>query len=89
MIDLSVTIDHQEQNAKVILKQRDVVVHILNAISINESEVKIREMLKQFTEDSAFQKGSGEVVAEQVSFFFKDGKLIRVDVGDDTKQNKP
>lgn len=82
MIDLSVTIDHQEQHAKVILKQRDVVVHVLNAVSIDEPEGKLREILKQFAEDSVFQKGSGEVVAEQVSFFFKDGKFIRVDVGD-------
>ncbi|MGE0084746.1 MAG: hypothetical protein AB7S75_10010 [Desulfococcaceae bacterium] len=84
-IDMSVTIDHQEQHAKVILKQRNLLVHVLNTTSINEPESKVRELLKQFAGDSFFQKGSGEVVAEQVSFFFKDGKFIRVDVGDDTK----
>ncbi len=85
MIDLSVTIDHQEQHAKVILKQRNLLVHVLNVTSANEPESKVREMLKHFAEDSIIQKGSGEVVAEQVSFFFKEGKFIRVDVGDDTK----
>jgi hypothetical protein len=85
MIDLSVTIDHQGQYANVILKQRNLLVHVLNATSINEPESKVREILRQVPEDSIFQKGNGEVVAEQVSFFFKDGKFIWVDVGNDTK----
>lgn len=88
MIDLSVTIDHQEQHAKVILKQRNLLVRVLNTTSINEPESKVREMLKQVAGDSIFQKGNGELVAEQVSFFFKDGKFIRVDVGDDTKSSE-
>jgi len=87
MIDLSVTVDHQEQHAKIILEQRNLLVHVLNTTSINESEGKVREILKQFAGDSIFQKGKGEIVAGQVSFFFKDGKFIRVDVGNSTSNH--
>jgi len=84
MIDQSVTIDHQIQYADIILKQRNLLVHVLNETSHNETESEVREVLKQYAGVSMFQKGSGEVVVEQVSFFFKDGQFVQVDVGNDT-----
>lgn len=85
MVDLSVTIDHQTQHAKIILKQRNLLVHVLNTTINNEPERKMLGILKQFAGDSIFQKENGEFVAEQVSFFFKNGKFNRVEVGNDTK----
>lgn len=84
IIDQSVTLDHQIQHSQVIIKQRNILVHMLNETSIKEPESKIRELLQRYSGESAFEKERTELVAEQVSFFFKDGHLVRVDVGADT-----
>lgn len=84
LIDQSVTLDHQKQYANVILKQRNLLAHMLNSTIVKAPESEVRELIKQFPGDPSFQKGSDEIVAEQVSFFFKDGQLVRVDVGNDT-----
>lgn len=86
MIDQSVSLDHQTQHANTISKQRNLLVHVVNALASNEQENKVKEVIKEFSGDEVFQKGNGEVVADQVSFIFKDGRLLRVDVGDDKEE---
>lgn len=83
LIDQSVTVDHQTQYAKLLLQQRDVLVNVVNAISIGEQESIVRQvLLDQATRMSVFEKEKGAIVAGQVTFVFRDGKLIRVDTGD-------
>ena len=86
LIDQLVTLDHQNQYSSIILKQRNVLAHVLNTMSVKESEGNVLKQLKQFKGDSIFQKGANEVVVNQVSFFFKGGHLVRVDVRGDTER---
>ena len=79
LIDQSVTIDHQMQNASMVVKQRDLLAHVLNATGAGTPEIKLRELLRQFASDSTFNKGNSEVVAAQVSFFLQNGSLVRVE----------
>lgn len=81
LIDLSVTIDHQAQHVKVIEQQRDVLTQVLNSVTHGMPEEQVRELLKGLTAQSSFEKGEGLVVVGQVSFFFKNGKLVKISSG--------
>jgi hypothetical protein len=81
LVDQSVALDHQTQHAELINKQRNLVVNIFNSVGMSVDESSIREILKELPDDLVFEKEKGHVVADQVSFFFINGKLNRVDVG--------
>lgn len=78
LIDLSVTIDHQAQNLKVIEGQNKLLVGFLDEVSRGMPESQVRDLLRRASDQMLFEKGEGHVVADQVSFFFRDGKLVRV-----------
>lgn len=84
-LDQAVTITYCYDQVESVTKQRNLLVKAFNSFSINESESKVRETLEQLAGDSFFQKGEGLLVAEDVQFFFEDGKLNRVSVGGDTE----
>jgi len=79
LIDQSVTLDHQTQQTNFVTLQKDVLVHALNSIGQGMSEATIREVLKDPSVQSSFEKGEGHFVADQVSFYFENGQLVRVD----------
>ncbi|MGH8548003.1 MAG: Imm58 family immunity protein [Methylococcales bacterium] len=79
IIDQSVTLDYQKQNANNIAEQRDLLIHVVNSTSIGASENKVRDLIKSVAKDSSFEKGKEEIVAGQISFFFKDRMLIRIE----------
>lgn len=82
LIDQSVTLDHQLQQAKLINMQKNLLAKVFNSVNKNIDESSIRKILNEFPTDSVFEKGDGQIVADQVSFFFVDGMLERVDVGE-------
>ncbi|MCI0655262.1 MAG: hypothetical protein L0Y38_00010 [Methylococcaceae bacterium] len=79
LIDQSVTLDHQSQQTKFVMLQRDVLALVLNSIGQGTNEARIREILKDPSVQSSFEKGKDHLVADQVSFNFERGQLIRVD----------
>lgn len=78
LIDQSVTLDHQTQQAKFVTLQRDLLVHALNSVGQGASEARVRDALKAPSVQSSFEKGEGHFVADQVSFYFENGQLVRV-----------
>lgn len=87
ILDQSVSLDYQVQHTKIIEKQRDLLVKVLNSIGRNINEDRVRSVLTELPSSSVFEKEEGHVVADQVSFFFIEGKLIRVEAGQ-TDKNK-
>lgn len=85
LIDQSVTLDHQKQYTDILIRQRNLLVQVINATSIGDSKSNVLKLLQKYAADSMFDKGDGEVVASQVSFFFHDDRLIRIDVGNNKK----
>jgi len=83
IIDQSVTIDYQRQNESLISDQRNLLEKVVNSTSIGASESKVRELINSVAKESSFEKGKEEVVAAQISFFFKDGKLSRIETDGD------
>ena len=81
LVDQSITLDHQTQFANSLLEQRNMLVNVLNVTAVGKSENEVRKSLHLYAGNSTFDKGKGEVIAAQVSFFFQDGRLVRVDVG--------
>jgi len=81
VLDQSVTLDYQSQYAETIRKQRDLLARVLNSAGSIISEASVRGVLAQLPNYTVFEKAHGHIVAEQVSFFFSDGRLVRVDVG--------
>lgn len=79
LIDKSVTLDHYTQHTMLIQKQRDLLLEVVNSTLSSKSEVHIRELLKSLSvQTSNFQKEEGHLVVNQISFFFRDGKLINI-----------
>jgi len=83
IIDQSVTLDYQQQYAKQITEQRDLLTNVVNSISVGASESSVQNLIYSVAKDSSFEKGKEEVVAAQISFFFKDGKLAHIDTNGD------
>jgi len=78
-----VTLDYQQQYANQITEQRNLLVKIVNSTSIGISENKVRGLIDSVAKDSSFEKEKDELVAAQISFLFKEGKLTRIDVDSD------
>ncbi len=81
LFDQSITLDHQIQYSDIIEKQKNVLVNILNHTGTNISESDIRKVLAKVYKETFFEKQGDCIVANQVSFFFSNGKLIRVEAG--------
>lgn len=81
LVDQSITLDHQTQFANTLLEQRNMLVNVLSVTAVGKSENEVRKLLHLYAENSTFDKGKDEVIAAQVSFFFQDGRLVRVDAG--------
>lgn len=79
LINQSITLDYQIQHTETIQQQRDILLKVLNSVGLQVSEIKIRKILDTASTQPVFEKGEGHIVADQVSFLFKDGKLIRVE----------
>lgn len=80
VIDQAVTIDHQSQRSKGLIEQRDLLVLFVNYFGIGLPELKVRSLIGSLASNDSFEKKDGELVAGQISFFFKEGKLLRVEV---------
>ncbi len=79
IIDQSVALDYQEQNANQITEQRNLLAKVVNSTCVGVSESKVRDLINSVAKDSSFEKGKDEIVATQISFFFKEGKLTRIE----------
>ncbi|WAR43786.1 Imm58 family immunity protein [Methylomonas rapida] len=83
IIDQSVTLDYQKQYANQIAEQRNLLAKVVNSTSIGASESKVRDLINSVAKDSSFEKGKEEIVAAQISFFFKEGKLTHIEADSD------
>lgn len=79
IIDQSVTLDYQKQNANHLAEQRNLLAQLVSSTSIGTPEGKVRNLINSVAKNSSFEKGKEEMVAGQISFLFKDGKLIRIE----------
>ncbi|OEU77686.1 MAG: hypothetical protein BA869_11590 [Desulfuromonadales bacterium C00003107] len=80
IFDQSVTLDHQTQHLETIIKQRNLLVKIINSED-KISEKTVMDILSKLSKESVFEKAEAHVVADQVSFFFTNGNLNRIDIG--------
>jgi hypothetical protein len=81
IVDQSVTLDHQAQHAEVLKEQRDLLVEVFNTAGKDISEISVRNFLARLPANSVFEKDANHIVAGQVSFYFSEGKLVRVKAG--------
>lgn len=79
IIDQSVTLDYQMQHANHLTEQRNLLADIVSSTSIGAPESQVRNLINSAAKDSSFEKEKDEIVAGQISFLFKDGKLIRIE----------
>jgi hypothetical protein len=82
LIDQSVTIDHSYQQLKSAEKQRKVLFDLLEQTTLeNISESEIDELLKTtWNQSTNFRKQKDQLIIDNVSFFFKDGNLIKIEI---------
>jgi len=80
MIDQAVTVDHSKSQIALLKTQRDILGKVLNVVGKGVDENTIRSILIT-SDDLIFEKDEGCVVANQVSFCFSNGKLIKIDIG--------
>ncbi len=78
IINQSVSLDHQSQNVKTIEMQKHLSLKMLNSLAQGASKVKIKEIISKHSTSLPFEKNKEELIADQLTFTFKDGKLIRV-----------
>lgn len=72
MIDQSITLDHQSQQMKLIEQQNDFLVQVINSVANEITEETIRDFLMDSS--AAFEKENGQIVINQVSFYFQKGE---------------
>jgi len=80
IIDQAVTLDHSKRQSELFKMQRDILEDVLNVIGKDADENTVRNILMT-SDDLIFEKNEGHVVANQVSFYFLNKKLIKIDVG--------
>jgi len=81
LIDQSVTVDHFSQHLELVQAQRDLLLTVAQQSAVGAPETEIRRILETASSDnSVFEKGQGQLVAEQISFIFEDGKLLRINM---------
>lgn len=79
LVDQSVAIDNQVQFSNGLAEQRNMLLEILTKEMIGRSESDVRKMLTSIIGQTVIDKESGEIVAAQVSFLFKDGLLNKIE----------
>jgi len=80
MINQAVTLDYNKRQLELLKTQRDVLEKVLNVIGKGADENTVQSILIK-SDDSLFEKDEGHFVANQISFYFLKGKLIKIDVG--------